>query len=159
MPNVAYMLANGLLYGSLGIWVGCMVMVAAGARTVFRILPDRTQAGNVVGGWLDAYDRIGIVCALAAAGTALWRSRMVEVHLWSGPWRPVMAIAATRYALLALMILAHLYAAGSVHPAIRRLRGLPSGDPARAAFDGLHARSVGILMANLVAGLVVIFLS
>ena len=157
MPNVAYMVLHGVYYTSLGAWVGMMLMIAAGAPSVFRILPDRAQAGDVIGAWLRVYYRAALAMGVLAAVAAVLRARVMEPTLWQGPWIPAKAIAAVRYALIALMVLNLLYAGWSVDPEVHRLRsGLPV---TREAFDVLHRRSVSLMKANLLSGVGVIFLS
>ena len=157
MPNVPFMLLHGLYYTSLGAWVGMMLMIAAGAPSVFRILPDRAQAGDVIGGWLKVYYRAALALGILAAVAAVFRARVMEPTLWQGPWIPAKVIASVRYALLALMVLNVLYAGWSVDPEVHRLRAeLPAS---REAFDALHRRSVSLMKANLLAGVAVIFLS
>ena len=155
--NVLPMLVRGAYYLGLGAWVGSMLMIVAGAPVPFRTLPSRSQAGDVVGGWLKAYYRMGLACAAVAAAATLFRATQWEGGLWKGSWGIEKAVGAVRLSLLALMILNHLYAGWSVDPEVHALKA--AGDPARPAFEALHRRSVRLLGANLVSGIAVIFLS
>ena len=49
LDNILPMLVRGTYYAALGVWVGCMVMIVAGAPVAFRLLPSRSQAGGIVG--------------------------------------------------------------------------------------------------------------
>ena len=159
MENVLAMLVRGGYYAALGVWVGCMVMISAGAPAIFRTIPAKSQAGDVVGAWLKVYYRIGLACAAAAWFCTLYRYWNWEIAMWHGPWGFAKAVGACRIGLLSQMILNHLYAGWGLDPEIHRVRALPEADPARAAFGPLHRRSVKLLGANLFAGLAVIFLS
>lgn len=141
MPNIPYILVHTLYYAAVGTWLGGMVLLAAAARG---------QPG--VGHWIRAQDRLGLACGIAAALAALARARMVETALWAGAWTPQKRIAAVRLGLLALMILLQLYAGWSLHPEVDRLRGQPG-------FEGLHLRSVLLMVALMFAAVLVMALS
>ena len=155
MDTAVPMLGRGLYYGSLGIWMGSILMLSLGSKVAFRLLSDRQMAGNLVGGWLAVYHRLGLVCALGASAAALYRILVWESQLWQGPWNAPKQIALARTLLLALMVLSHLYAGCILHPEIHRLREAGMTE----AFRALHVRSVVLLMANLLFGIAVIFLS
>jgi hypothetical protein len=166
MDNVIPMIVRGTYYGALGVWMGMMVMISLGAPVVFRAVPDRSQAGDVVGGWLGVYYKAALVCAVLVAIASVYRMLNWERGLWQGGWCFAKAVAAARTALLALMILNLLYAGWHLDPEIHHIRAsfpdlaaLPASDPAKAAFDLLHRRSVTLMGLNLLAGAGVIFLS
>ncbi len=156
MPNVPFMILWGCYYASLGLWIGMIAMLATGARVAFTVLPEKTLAGDLVGAWLAKYYPMGAACAAVAAIGSWLRSSHYELSLWQGPWTPQKTIAAARYALLALMILNHLYAGWRLDPEVKRLKALPE---ARERFAALHRREVLLLGINLLCGLAVIFLS
>ncbi len=164
--NIVPMLVRGTYYGALGVWMGMMVMLSIGAPVVFRVIPDRRQAGDVVGGWLGVYYKAALVCAVLVALASAYRMLNWERGLWQGGWHFAKVVAVARTALLALMILNLLYAGWGLDPEIHRIRvsapdlmSLPAGAPARAVFDALHHRAVTLMGLNLAAGAGVVFLS
>ena len=160
MPNIPFMIAHGCYYAALGLWTGMMAMLAVGTRVAFGVLPEKEMAGTLAGAWLAKYYRMGVVCAIVAGIGAALRYLMVEQSLWQDldatPWTPQRWIALSRYLLLFFMVLTHVYAGWILDPQVRRLKAIPE---AREAFAALHAREVVLLGVNLVAGLLVIFLS
>ncbi|GEM_PF-5275506 len=160
MPNLPFMIAHGCYYAALGLWIGMMAMLAVGARVAFDTLPEKRAAGDLVGTWLAKYYRMGALFAVVAAVGAILRFSMAEQSLWKDvaltPWTPQRWIAFTRYLLLGFMIMIHLYAGWSLDPEVKRLKAIPE---AAEVFRALHAREVLLLGANLLAGIVVIFLS
>ena len=166
MDNVVPMLVRGTYYGALGVWMGMMVMIVLGAPVIFRTVCERRQAGDVVAGWLGVYYKAALVCAVLVAAALAWRMLNWERGLWQGGWGFAKGVALARTVLLALMILNLLYAGWSLDPEIHRIRAsvpdllaLPPSEPVRMAFDALHHRSVTLMGANLLAGVLVVFLS
>lgn len=137
----------------LGLWLGAMALFSFGvAPAAFAVLPAHL-AGQVVSRVLSAVEIAGIftgvvliVCLVCEASRQRRAATIVEAIL------------------LALMLLSTLVSRYVVSARLHTIRlgagenisALPSGDPARAAFDLLHQTSVGLMSFNLITAIVLI---
>jgi hypothetical protein len=140
---------------ALGAWVGAIIYFAAVVtQGAFAVLPNRDEAGLLVGFTLGGLHLMGVIAAAAyvAASVALTKSLRAFVE------RAVIAVI-----LMAVLTIA---SEGYVMPRMAVLRtqmvsveATPGSDPRRAEFDRLHGVSVDLESAVLVIGLVALFLT
>lgn len=150
-------IANAAFLVALAVWVGGLLALSlVAAPIVFKTAGSRQLAGTIFGTILRTFTWVELTCAvLAAAGFALAR--------------PTGGLDWARGALLGLMIALLLAYAFGVNPAIAELRpqcGSFDRDPAddaersaRLRFDTLHAWSVRLVGANILAGLALLALT
>jgi len=131
---------------ALSVWVGGLAAIAlVVAPVAFHV--NRDLAGQVVGASLRVFGRVELVMAAIALMTAFVCQ---SVGVWGGTVRWV------RLAMLLLMTALSLAYVAGVYPAIEKVRGRAE---AKADFDRLHRRSVQLVGANLLLGVVTIGLS
>jgi len=148
--------ARFLYYFPLALWIGATVGVAFVALpAVFRAAEPRAAAGPIAELALVRLDRLKIALALPFLASSTYRLLAWENASMSGP--------VLRYGAGAAMVAIDLAGALLVMPKLRALRpaaaASAAGSPERAAFDRLHARSVRLTSAALLAGALAIFLS
>ncbi|HKV05904.1 MAG TPA: DUF4149 domain-containing protein [Candidatus Acidoferrales bacterium] len=140
---------------ALGTWVGAIIyFVAVVTRGAFAVLPNRDEAGALVGFTLGGLHWMGAIAAVVflAASLALGKS--------------VRALAQPPALGVILMVLLTLTSQRIVIPRMAELRSAmvsveatPANDPRRAEFDTLHGISVDLEGAVLVIGLAALFLA
>lgn len=129
----------------------------AAAPALFRTLPSRSQAGTAFGEILARWDPLAVLAVLVVWLTAFLRAANFEspdTEHW------------IRWALLAVMGAATLYASAWAGPIARQLRrelsafdDLPEGAPARREFAKLHAGARRAMSLAIIAGIAALFLS
>lgn len=140
---------------ALGAWIGAIVyFVAVVTRGAFAILPNRDQAGLLVGFTLGGLHVMGLIAALifVVASVAIGKSLRTLVD-------PAVLI-------VILMAGLTIVSQGYVIPRMNLLRAqmgsvdaTPATNPHRAQFDRLHTASVDVEGGVLVAGLIALFLA
>jgi hypothetical protein len=124
------------------VWIGGLGFFAfVLAPVAFGVLPSTHEAGLVVGGALIVLNGIGQLCGgfFALATIILWSRARVQAR----------TLLLTQLLLIVLMMAATAYVQVSIMPAMERdriaaggiIEAAPPGNPARADFDRLHARS------------------
>lgn len=149
--NFGYHLGLALVVG------GGLVLGLAAAPALFRTLPSRSAAGTAFGEILARWDGVAIAAAALVLVTALLRAISFEtpdLRHWM------------RWALLAVMAGATLYASAWSGPVARQLRrqlpgfdDLPDSAPARREFARLHAGARTAMTVAVAAGCAALFLS
>lgn len=139
---------------ALSVWVGTIVFFSfVAAPSIFSALP-REMAGRAVAAIFPRYYLLGGVCGGVAALTALFRglaggrfggALVLETVLILG------MLALTAYAGLGI-----LPDAAAIRDTLPRLEGTDRYAEAKARFDALHARSVGVNGGVLLLGLAAI---
>lgn len=132
------------------VWIGGIIFFAfLVAPTLFAMLPTQQLAGQVVNRLLSGLHDVGLVCGvvflIASGYGTLKRARVAR-------------------ALCGAMILCTAASQLAVIPKMQRLResvggaieALPASDAGRAAFDHLHRISVGLEIAVLIGGIVIL---
>jgi len=153
MPDISYLTLHFFHTLALALWVGGSVAIGAiVAPTAFAELPDRTQAGRVVGRSLRRFDLVVLACIVALVVTS---GLMVA---WFDRWS---AWYAVEYACIGLMSASAIFSMLVLAPRMRRLgSGLDAGaSEAREEFERLHGLSVTALQFNLACGTVAILFS
>jgi hypothetical protein len=136
---------------------GGIALGAAAAPALFRTLPSRPAAGTAFGEVLARWDRLAIPSVLLVAVTAFLRAVNFETPD-ARHW--------VRWALLALMCGATLYASAWAGPVARQLRAqlpafddLPERAPARLEFAKLHSGARRAMTLAVLAGVAALFAS
>jgi hypothetical protein len=147
---------------ALTLWLGgLLVLGAIAAPAIFDVIAarplggDRMLAGAIFGEILRRFLLLTYGCGVVVFGSLLVRGVL-------GP-RPTMF--AVRLGLAFLMLLATAYSGLVVSGQIQRAQEqigaapstLPEGDPRRAAFGRLHARSTALQLVPLIGGLFLLF--
>lgn len=140
---------------ALGAWIGAIVYFAAVVtRGAFAVLPNRDQAGLLVGFTLGGLHVMGLIAAVVfvVASVAIGKSLRTLVD-------PAVLI-------VILMAGLAIVSQGYVIPRMNLLRArmgsvdaTPAADTRRTQFDRLHTASVDIESGILVAGLIALFLT
>jgi uncharacterized protein DUF4149 len=140
---------------ALGAWIGAIIYFASVVtRGAFAVLPNRDQAGLLVGFTLGGVHVMGLIAALVfvIASLAIGKSTRTFID-------PAVL-------LVILMAGLTIVSQGYVIPRMNVLRAqmgsveaTPASDPRRAQFDRLHTASVDIEGGVLVAGLIALFLA
>jgi hypothetical protein len=140
---------------ALGAWIGAIIYFASVVtRSAFAVLPNRDQAGLLVGFTLGGLHVMGLIAALAfvIASVAIGKSPRTFID-------PAVL-------LVILMAGFTILSQGYVIPRMNLLRAqmgsieaTPASDSRRAQFDRLHTASVDIEGGVLVAGLIALFLA
>lgn len=147
---------------ALVVWLGGMVMLGAVvAPTTFQVLQERQgDAGRVLAGAVfgETLRRFHLV-AYVAGGIVLASLVWMALARWRQPGLPAcLLIAATMLALT-------LVSGTVISPRIERVRAavggsvvdLPAADPRRMEFGRLHGVSTGLMLVNIVGGLVLLY--
>jgi hypothetical protein len=138
MPFLRY-----LMLLSLAVWMGGLIFFGfVLAPTAFAVLPTRQLAGNVVGKSLIGLHWLAIVSGIVFLITSLLYSKMA-----TGKLQPM----ASRNLLIVLMLILTLISQFAIIPKMDSLRtsigeidSVPSDNPARMQFDGLHVWSTRV---------------
>jgi hypothetical protein len=138
---------------ALGVWVGAILFFAVVlAPTVFRVLPTRELAGNVVNPALRQLHAMGFVCGAAALASLL----LLEGITPRRATRPLRWAALLTVLMMALTALSQF----AVSPRMERLRSsmgvidsVPHNDERRVSFNKLHQWSTGLEGAVLLLGI------
>jgi hypothetical protein len=139
--------ARAAFWLALVVWVGEVVFLSmVVAPVLFGSLP-RSAAGDAMAALFPAYYAVATVSGVLAVTCAivLWRAS------GGAPlWRAVVV-------MLAVMLVATVYAGGVVHPRAQALRSAmrddATGAESRAAFDRLHRRAVQLNAVVLLLGI------
>ena len=140
---------------ALGAWVGAIIYFAAVVtQGAFAVLPNRDEAGLLVGFTLGGLHLMGVIAAavFVAASVALTKSlrAFVEPAVLGVILMAALTIASQSYVLPRMAVLRSQM--GSVD-------ATPASDPRRAEFDRLHRISVDIEGGVLIIGLISLFLA
>ena len=140
---------------ALGAWIGAIIYFASVVtRGAFAVLPNRDQAGLLVGFTLGGLHLMGLIAALVfvIASLAIGRSlrtfvdpAVLLVILMAG-----FTIASQDYVIPRMNLL---------RAQMGPVEATPASDPRRAQFDRLHTASVDIEGGVLLAGLIALFLA
>ncbi len=140
---------------ALGAWIGAIIYFAAVVtRGAFAVLPNRDQAGLLVGFTLGGLHLMGLIAAsvFVIASVAIGKSLRTLID-------PAVS-------LVILMAAFTIASQSYVIPRMNLLRAqmgsveaTPPSDPRRVQFDRLHTASVDIEGGILVAGLIALFLA
>lgn len=140
---------------ALGTWIGAIIYFAAVVtQGAFAVLPNRDQAGLLVGFTLGGLHLMGLIAALIfmAASVVIGKSlrtfidpAVLLVILMAG-----FTIASQDYVIPRM---------NSLRAQMGSIEATPASDPRRAQFDRLHTASVDIEGGVLVAGLIALFLA
>jgi len=139
----------------LGLWLGASIFFIGAAQIAFKILPEREQAGSVVGADLALLNYSGLAFAvvlilLSFVGTSqvnrfwLWIERFLLL---------VLGAACTAGQFLIGFWLSSLRAQMG-----KSIDELAADDPLRIQFNTLHEYSVWILFTGMMAALVTFFI-
>jgi hypothetical protein len=150
--------ANAAFLCALGIWVGGMGTLGfIVAPAVFRTLPSRLQAGTTFGSILQSFGTLQLLLGGVCLGSLvlLWGAGGLRGRraLFRG-----LAVAV----MLGLVLVSQWYLAPEI---VRERQGLvgfdsiPAGTPQKARFDRLHRASVGLAVATLLIGSVLLVCS
>jgi hypothetical protein len=138
----------------VALWLGGAVFFSfVVAPAAFKVLPQRELAGAVVTRTIAVANVGGFVAGLVAlalgfvGGGAAARSRRARI------------VETVALALVAICCGVGQWVVGARMIALRAAMGRPidavaAGDPARAAFNSLHAYSVGLMTVAMLAGVV-----
>jgi hypothetical protein len=140
---------------ALGVWIGAIIYFAAVVtRGAFAVLPNRDQAGLLVGFTLGGLHLMGLVAALIFVGASVAIGKSLRafidptvliVILMAG-----LTIASQDYVIPRMNLL---------QAQMVSVDATPATDPRRAQFDRLHTASVDIESGILVAALIALFLT
>ena len=149
MPNWTFLILHFVHTTALGLWVGGIVAIGVlAAPTTFKLLPNRRQAGTLMGAILRRFDRLVVGCIVALVVTSvlfiLWYGRMSRWY-------------AIEYVCIGMMSTSAIYSMLVLAPRIRRLREEHNGD--HPDFPQLHRLAVLIMQFNLACGTVALFFS
>ena len=120
----------------LGLWIGGIVIVAAAAPIIFKILDSRDQAGALVGALLKTFNQVKVLCVAIFLAASL-----TDYLMWQDG---VTGTLAARYALLGAMVVMAVASAAITTPALHALsRKVGSFDKAassnaRRRFGSIH---------------------
>jgi hypothetical protein len=140
---------------ALGAWLGVIIYFAAVVtHDAFAVLPNRDDAGVLVGSTLGGLHGMGVILAIIYLGACLRLGRSTR------------ALGQPAALGVILMLLLTLGSQWAVMPKMALLRtemvsveATPSNDARRAEFDRLHSVSVDLEVGVLLVGLVALFLT
>ena len=143
---------------ALVVWLGGLIFFAfVEAPAAFSVLPTRHLAGNVVARSIAALHWMGII-----SGLVFLASSMLYARLSTGNPHAF----ATRNLLIVLMLVLTLVSQFGIIPRMDTLRAsigeidsVPSDNPARMQFDGLHVWSTRVEGGVLLMGLIAVYLT
>ncbi|HEY1463966.1 MAG TPA: DUF4149 domain-containing protein [Terriglobales bacterium] len=146
-----------LMFLSLGVWLGGIVLFSVLAPTAFSVLPSHFIAAMIVGPMLSKLHWMGIV-----AGIIFLLCSIVLTKLADGRTE----IVSAKNLLVSLMLISTCISQFSVMPKMAALRKsvgdieqLSLTDPIRLHFDALHVWSTRLEGGILLLGLIVLYLS
>jgi hypothetical protein len=155
-------LARFAYIAALAVWLGGMVVLGAvAAPATFQVLEarevggGRAAAGAVFG---EVLRRFHLVSYAAAGVMLIALIAMAVLGPRPHPFKP-------RVLLVAAMLAVALYSGIPLARQIQRVQAqigvpvsqLPADDPRRATFGRLHGISTGLMLVNIVGGLVLLF--
>jgi uncharacterized membrane protein len=149
MPNLGYLIVNGVWLLALSVWVGGgLTTTFIVAPTVFARAPSRALAGDLMGEILRRQGRTTLVAMVVLAATGGIRAALWESAAW-----PILL----RYGLLAVACALVVAGLTLVDPKIRAHRAalggpiddLAADDPRRRAFARLHGIAMALNLAHL----------
>ena len=141
----------------LGLWLGSMIFFSfAVAPSAFAVLPTRELAGVMVTSTIGKVELLGLII-----GTVLILLQAARRSVGHSTIKMVQS------ALTALMIGCAALSRFWISPTMVSLRAemrghiddVPATDPMRVQFNDLHQYSVGLMVAALLAGFVVLFIT
>lgn len=140
---------------ALGAWIGAIIYFAAVVTLgAFAVLPNRDQAGLLVGFTLGGLHLMGLIASLIFVGASVAIGKSLRAFI-----EPAVLI-------VILMAVLTITSQGYVIPRMNLLRAqmgsveaTPASDSRRVQFDRLHTASVDIEGSVLVAGLIALFLA
>jgi uncharacterized membrane protein len=141
---------------ALGIWVGSIIYLVAVTQGIFATLPNRDQAGAIVGMMLGRLHVLGLVAAALylAAALCLWVFHSTK------------ELTTSALILVVVVAVLTLISQRVVTPRMAALRtqmvsvdATPRDNPLRVRFDSLHRVSVQLEMATLVIGIGALYLT
>src|ERR1039458_7837392 len=140
---------------ALGAWLGAIIYFASVVtRDAFAVLPNRDDAGVLVGSTLGGLHGMGVIAAVIYLGASLGLARSLRALV-----RP----AAIGVILMLLLTLASQRIVMTRMAVLRTemvsVESTPSTAARRAEFDRLHAMSVDLEVGVLLIGLVALFLT
>lgn len=161
METLYFDLLQFLYHLALAVLVGgSFVLGVAVAPALFRSSRSRAEAGTAFGNVLARFDGYAIVSVAVLVLTSVLKAAGFEV---TGTPEPRLI---ARWALIAILTVATLYASGWANPVARTIRvqtpgfdDLPTSAPARIEFSRLHERSRRAMTVAVFVGLLVMFLS
>ena len=153
---MAYIL-RALRLLAIVVWVGGLIFFAfIEAPTAFHVMGTTRQFALLIGGSIEEINQLGHVAAIVflVASFVLWRRQTARNRRLIGG----------EMLLVALMLATTAYVQMRIVPAMERDRAaaggditsVPSGNPTRAHFEALHARSEKVEGAALFLGLAVV---
>lgn len=132
------------------VWIGGIIFFSfLVAPTLFAMLPTQQLAGQVVNRLLSGLHDVGLVCGvvfLIASGYGTLKQARVARALCGAM---ILCTAASQLAVIPKMQRIRESVGGAIE-------ALPASDAGRAAFDHLHRISVGLEIAVLVGGILII---
>jgi len=144
-----------LMMLSLGIWVGGIILFGVLAPTAFSVLPTRHLAGSIVGPMLNKLHWIGLISGIIFLVASLLFSRITTGDL---------RVFSERNLLVCVMLVLTLTSQFGITSRMATLRSsmgeidnVPPTDPARVAFNTLHAWSTRLEVAILLLGLAALY--
>jgi ABC-type transport system involved in multi-copper enzyme maturation permease subunit len=140
---------------ALGMWIGAIVYFAAVVTLgAFSVLPNRDEAGLLVGYTLGGLHLMGLIAAavFVAASVAMTKSlkAFVEPAVIGVILMAVLTIASQGYVMPKMAVL---------RTQMVSVEATPGNDPRRVAFDKLHSASVDLEGGVLLLGLAALFLA
>ena len=160
MENLYFDTIQFLYHLALAILVGGgLVLGAAVAPAIFRMVRSRGEAGTIFGAVLAGWDGLAILCVITLVITSALKAGF---EITGAPEGRLIA----RWVALAVLAATVLYSSGYANPVARSLRAqssawddLPESAPLRREFAALHARSSRAMRVAILAGLVALALS
>jgi Domain of unknown function (DUF4149) len=138
---------------ALGAWVGAILYFAAVVtQGAFAVLPNRDEAGLLVGFTLSGLHMMGLIAAAAfvIASVALHKSlrAFIEPAVVGVILMAALTIGSQGYVIPRMAVL---------RTQMVSVEATPGNDPRRVEFDRLHGVSVDVEVTVLVIGLVALF--
>ena len=139
----------------LSIWLGSMFFFSFMVPpTAFGVLPTRHLAGQVVASTLGKTEVIGLVCGALILLIQLATRKMRGASL---------ARLGLVIVMMAAMAISHFWVSSTLAEMRASMGGIIDDvaptDPLRVQFNSLHRYSVALMMATMVSGLALLFLS
>lgn len=147
---------------SLGVWLGAMIFLGfVLAPAAFKVLPTRELAGQLVGLSLTRLYLLSYICA------ALFLLGLVVEQRLNGTGWGNLALPVACLAVMSLLTLfSHFYLGGQMAAlrvemtvAFGSIDATPKEHILRASFGRLHGVSTLAMMANMLLGLALLFLT
>jgi hypothetical protein len=144
-----------LRFLALGAWIGAILYFASVVtQGAFAVLPNRDEAGLLVGYTLGGLHLMGLIAAavFVVASAALTKSlkAFAEPAMMAVILMAVLTIASQDYVIPRMNVL---------RTQMVSVEATPGNDPRRVEFDRLHGISVDLEVAVLLLGLAGLFLA